>query len=217
MQEVRESKGCCIDSPHGVSSHSLPNLDDYLGEVDDALFVPAGESPSFARTVSGSGRLSLPAALSAQISRSPQPVPQPLRLADPLGDSQCAKLDAGEEQRHARDLARFLRQNSIPTIKTTFADRVFRNLRHLFASLQISIAVLITAEIIAKVYYAALKEATNSTVLRTLCDQILQDEVKHVEFQAEQLGKLRCYRNRFFQWITMAMQRFLYWGTCFVV
>jgi rubrerythrin len=127
------------------------------------------------------------------------------------------KLFIAEEQRHARDLARFLRQNSIPTIKTTFADRVFRKLRHLFASLEVSIAVLITAEIIAKVYYAALKEATNSTVLRTLCDQILHDEVKHVEFQAEQLGKLRCRRNRVFQWITMAMQRFLYWGTCIVV
>jgi rubrerythrin len=127
------------------------------------------------------------------------------------------KLFIAEEQRHARDLARFLRQNGIPTIKTTFADRVFRKLRHLFASLEVSIAVLITAEIIAKVYYAALKEATNSTVLRTLCDQILHDEVKHVEFQAEQLGKLRCCRNRVFQWITMAMQRFLYWGTCIVV
>lgn len=127
------------------------------------------------------------------------------------------KLFIAEEQRHARDLARFLQKNDIPTIKTTFPDRVFRRLRHMFGGLEISIAVLITAEIIAKVYYAALQQATNSVVLHTLCAQILRDELKHVEFQAEQLGKLRCRRSQPFQWITMGMQRFLYWGTCIVV
>ncbi len=127
------------------------------------------------------------------------------------------KLFIAEEQRHARDLSRFLELNGIPTIKTTFPDRVFRKLRHLFGGLEISIAVLITAEIISKVYYAALQQATKSAVLHTLCKQILRDELKHVEFQAEQLGKLRCLRKWQFQWVTMGMQKFLYWGTCIVV
>lgn len=127
------------------------------------------------------------------------------------------RLFIAEEQRHARDLARFLQLNDIPTITTTFPDRVFRKLRHVVGGLEISIAVLITAEIIAQVYYSALRQATDSAVLRTLCDQILRDERKHVEFQAEQLGKLRCRRRALFRWITMGMQRFLYWGTCLVV
>lgn len=127
------------------------------------------------------------------------------------------KLFIAEEQRHARDLARFLETNNIPILKTTFPDQVFRKLRHLFGGLEISIAVLITAEIIAKVYYAALKQATNSIVLRTLCSQILSDELKHVEFQAEQLGKLRCHRSSFWLSATMGLQRFLYFGTCIVV
>lgn len=142
------------------------------------------------------------------------------KYAESTGDHDylaAIKLFIAEEQRHARDLARFLEQNSIPTIKTTFPDRVFRKLRHMFGGLEISIAVLITAEIIAKVYYAALQQATKSAVLHTLCDQILRDELKHVEFQAEQLGKLRCRRKGPFQWITMGTQRFLYWGTCIVV
>ncbi|NET39203.1 MAG: hypothetical protein F6K19_45740 [Cyanothece sp. SIO1E1] len=113
------------------------------------------------------------------------------------------KLFIAEEQRHARDLARFLQQNDIPTITTTLPDRVFRRLRHIFGGLEISIAVLITAEIIAKVYYGALRQATDSVVLHRLCDQILRDEQKHVEFQAEQLGKLRCHRKRVFHWLTM--------------
>ena len=94
MKKVRESLGCCFDSPDGVSSHSLPNPDESFVRAD-ALALSAGESASVVRTVSGSGRLSLTAALPAQIGRSPQLIPQPLWLADSSGDLQCAKLGAG--------------------------------------------------------------------------------------------------------------------------
>jgi len=127
------------------------------------------------------------------------------------------RLFIAEEQRHARDLGRFLTLNGIPLVPTTFTDRVFRRLRNLFSGLEISIAVLITAEIIARVYYAVLREATRSPILRTLCDQILRDEAKHVQFQAEQLAKLRAGRRAVGRWITMGLQRFLYMGTVLVV
>jgi rubrerythrin len=130
---------------------------------------------------------------------------------------QAIRLFIAEEQRHARDLARFLQINRIPLVKTTFTDDVFRHLRQLLGNLEMSIAVLITAEIIAKVYYAALRDATNSQVLQTLCKQILQDEVRHVEFQAERLGILRVNRNWLLLTMTNALQRFLFWGTCLVV
>jgi hypothetical protein len=122
-----------------------------------------------------------------------------------------------EEQRHARDLGRFLTLNDISLVPTTCTDRVFRRLRHVFGGLEISIAVLITAEIIAKVYYAVLREATNSAVLRRLCDQILRDELRHVQFQAEQLARLRASRRWLRRAATMALQRFLYLGTTVVV
>ena len=48
--------------------------------------------------------------------------------------------------------------------------------------------VLITAEIVAQVYYAALRESTSSVVLKTICDQILKDEEEHVRFQSERLA-----------------------------
>lgn len=127
------------------------------------------------------------------------------------------RLFIAEEQRHARDLARFLKLNHIPLVPTTFTDRVFRRLRHLFGGLEISIAVLITAEIIAKVYYAVLREATESKILRRLCDQILRDELRHVQFQAGQLAKLRAGRSYSGAAITMGLQRLLYTGTTLVV
>ena len=130
---------------------------------------------------------------------------------------EAIRLFIAEEQRHARDLAHFLQINQIPLVGTAFTDGVFRRLRQLLGNLETSIAVLITAEIIAKVYYKALRDATNSRILQTLCKQILQDEVRHVEFQAERLGLLRGKRNRLLLARIDGLQRCLFWGTCLVV
>lgn len=123
----------------------------------------------------------------------------------------------GEEQRHARDLGRFLTLNHIPLVETTFADRVFRHLRTLIPTLEISVAVLVTAEIIAKVYYAVLREATQSVLLRRLCDQILYDERAHVDFQCGQLRRLRDGRRPLVVALTYAAQQGLFAGTLLVV
>lgn len=142
------------------------------------------------------------------------------KYADQTGDQDylaAIRLFIAEEQRHARDLGRFLTLNNIPLVRTTFTDRVFRKLRHIFGGLEISIAVLVTAEIIAKVYYAVLREATQSAILRRLCDQILSDELRHVQFQTGQLAKLRASRNRLGMFWTMGLQRLLYFGTVLVV
>ena len=123
------------------------------------------------------------------------------------------RLFIAEEQRHARDLARFLKLNDIALVRTTFTDFVFRRLRHLFRGLEVSVAVLVTAEIIAEVYYAALREATQSAVLRRSCDQILRDEVKHVQFQVDSLRTFRRRRGGLAASCTMTVQRFLFMGT----
>lgn len=122
-----------------------------------------------------------------------------------------------EETRHAGDLGRFMDLNGIDRIQRGWTDSVFRRLRNVVGTLEISIAVLVTAEIIAKVYYAALREATDSIVLRAICDQILRDEYKHVEFQTEQLAILRINRNAVLLWATLTLHRILFAGTVIVV
>src|SRR5439155_128381 len=104
---------------------------------------------------------------------------------------ETTRLFIAEEQRHARDLARFMALNAIPTRTKNWTDSVFRRLRNLVGTLEISIAVLVTAEIIAKVYYPALREATGSTILRPLCAQIGRHDRLHVDFQTQQLARLR--------------------------
>jgi hypothetical protein len=124
----------------------------------------------------------------------------------------AARLFIAEEARHALDLGRFLQLNGLPVVQTTLGDRVFRHLRNLFPGLELSIAVLITGELIAKVYYAALRKATGSAILRTLCEQILRDEVSHVAFQSEQLARLRAERWRVGYGITLLLQRALFYA-----
>ena len=122
-----------------------------------------------------------------------------------------------EETRHAGELGRFMDLNGIDRIQRGWTDNVFRRLRNVVGTLEISIGVLVTAEIIAKVYYAALREATDSVVLRAICDQILRDEYKHVEFQTEQLAILRINRGAVLLWATLALHRILFAGTVIVV
>jgi hypothetical protein len=143
-----------------------------------------------------------------------------IQYAERTGDGAyvgAIRLFIREEQRHARDLARFLTLNGIPLARASFADAVFRRLRNLLGTLEMSIAVLVTAELMAQVYYDALGDATRSTILRSLCEQILDDEARHVEFQAERLGILRARRGRLGYLTTMALQRLLFAATCAVV
>jgi rubrerythrin len=121
-----------------------------------------------------------------------------------------------EEQRHARDLGRFLTAEGIPLTKESWPDAVFRWLRR-GAGLEVTVSVLLTAEIIAQVYYAALRDATRSPILRALCDRILADEAAHVRFQAERLGTLRAGRGRVGVRLAVAAQRTLFAATALIV
>ena len=129
----------------------------------------------------------------------------------------AARLLIAEEHRHSHDLGRFMALNGIPELQRTWTDDVFRRLRNVLGTLEVSIAVLATAEILAKAYYPILHDATRSAVLRALCTQIVSDEQRHVEFQCQQLAKLRAARGRVGLLLTRVLQRILFFGTMVVV
>lgn len=116
------------------------------------------------------------------------------------------KLFIGEEQRHARHLGRFMQQQDIALAQQHWSDSWFRKARHL-ANLEVALAVLLAAEAIATIYYAALGSATQSPILRALCDQIVQDEAQHVSFQATTLGLMRA---NYTTWHLLAVDG-IYW------
>lgn len=126
-------------------------------------------------------------------------------------------LFIAEEQRHAADLGRFMAANGIALARREWTDVVFRALRNALATLEGAIGVLVTAEILAKVYYRALYRATRSRVLRRICRQILRDERAHVIFQTQQLARLRAERGPAALALTHALQRTLFAAAMLVV
>jgi hypothetical protein len=121
-----------------------------------------------------------------------------------------------EEQRHASVLGDFLRAAEIPLSQHTWLDAAFRWLRHR-AGLELLLCVLVTAEIIGKIYYRAVLRGSRSRLLRAICTQLLRDEVRHLRFQRERLALLRRQRSSWKLWLTLALQRWFYRGTCLVV
>jgi hypothetical protein len=126
------------------------------------------------------------------------------------------QLFIAEEQRHARDLGCYLTAAGVPLLGWNWVDGIFRRLRRA-APLEQVLVVLLTAEMIAKVYYRAIHQATGCPLLRSLCAQLLRDEVRHVEFHQERLALLRAGWSRGRVGWAIFRHRVLYAGTCLVV
>ena len=94
-----------------------------------------------------------------------------------------------EENRHSEMLGRFMDLEGISRIKHSRVDGIFRRIRHM-ASHVVSHRILVTAEFIAVPYYRALSKATCSPVLNAICKQILEDEARHIAFQAAAIRAL---------------------------
>jgi hypothetical protein len=129
----------------------------------------------------------------------------------------AAKLFMAEERRHSALLESFLTAQGQPTLTKHWADSLFRRLRQL-AGLEVEIRFLVAAEVIAEVFYRALHEATASPYLKSACQQILDEESKHIEFQGlalnvigEGRGSLKTYVARGFQLLVLTGATVFVW------
>ena len=100
------------------------------------------------------------------------------------------ELFIAEEQGHSEMLGRFLDHEQIPRLTNEWTDDAFRRLRKL-AGLELCVTVLVTAEVLAMPFYQALRDATRSNLLRSICVRILCDEAAHLNFQALTIGLAR--------------------------
>jgi hypothetical protein len=121
-----------------------------------------------------------------------------------------------EEQQHSRYLASFMESQSIPLVKKHWVDTVFRGLRGL-SGLELSLTVLVSAEIIAVPYYRALRGATKSPILKMICNRILDDEASHLKFQASMLARVASARPAVLQRAHRELHRLFLLGTMIVV
>jgi hypothetical protein len=99
-----------------------------------------------------------------------------------------------EEQRHGEMLGRFLDLAGAGRRGSDWGDRLFRAARYCLVDMEAWTTPVVFVEVLATVYYNALRRATRSAVLGAVCRRILADEVPHLRFQCERLAIL--FRGR---------------------
>ena len=109
-----------------------------------------------------------------------------------------------------------MQREAIPASRKHWVDTVFRHLRVL-AGLELSLRVLVSAEIIAVPYYRALCAATSSFLLQAICSEILGDEAAHLRYQASMLARLGAQRAHWVDRIISRVHQLFLLATCYVV
>lgn len=111
-----------------------------------------------------------------------------------------------EEQKHGNNLGKYLDAIGEQRIQQNWGDTLFRTIRHINLSMEWWTLAVITVESAAQVYYQCLKDATNCSLLKQVCTDILIDEAYHIDFQVERMkiiynskpGGLRWLRKQFY-------------------
>ncbi len=137
------------------------------------------------------------------------------RVGDP-GYVEAMRLFFAEEGRHAAALKRYLELAGAVTIERSWTDFFFRRIRRLLG-LETMITVLLSAELIGKVYYRAIHAASRCPVLRGVCAQLLRDEKMHLRFHIERLRIMCTKRSRVRRRCGLALHRCVYFGACLAV
>jgi hypothetical protein len=129
---------------------------------------------------------------------------------------QALRLFIQEEQRHSRLLGRFLAIQGAPCLRRHWVHAVFRRLRG-WAGLELRMRVLATAEVLAIPYYTALRDATGSPLLRSICCRILTEEAEHLRFQAFTFWRLESRRVALLRAMTRGVHRCFLLATMLLV
>jgi hypothetical protein len=104
---------------------------------------------------------------------------------------QALELFIAEEQAHACLLERLVQRFGGTAIKRHWTHALFRLVRRAFG-LNFELQVLVIAELVGTAYYRLLHARARDSVLEQVCDRILPDEARHIDFHADWLGDLQC-------------------------
>ena len=109
------------------------------------------------------------------------------KVNDPLYVG-AIKLFIKEEQKHGNNLGRYLDVIGQPRVKKNWGDTLFRRIRYLNSSIEMWTLAVITVENAAQIFYQSLKDASNCSLLKEICTDILIDEAPHIKFQQQRLA-----------------------------
>lgn len=117
-----------------------------------------------------------------------------------------------EENGHSSYLKKFMDYYRIRPSTKSHLDYIFRAFRKL-GSLKCEVTVLTAAEIIALTYYDALSKSIDSPALKSICRQMLHDELPHIIFQSYTLSHFPVrLRDKIFRIVLMGCTAVSVWA-----
>ncbi|QKG55653.1 ferritin-like domain-containing protein [Hymenobacter sp. BRD128] len=140
-------------------------------------------------------------------------------LAEQLGDADYAaamRLFIQEEEGHAAMLGQFMDRQGIARLHAHWLHDVFRSLGRPLGLVHM-VRVILTAEVVATIYYRALFRATYSGLLQQICRRILLDEEMHLAFHCVAIRQLSPHRHWLGKWLWHQAYRGLMAGTALMV
>ena len=129
--------------------------------------------------------------------------------AQPL--ARILQLLIAEEEHHVQLLGELMEQHGLMRARSNWIDRALRRGRRL-VGFELHIALLITTELIAKVYLRALEAATGCRQLQTLCRILVADELAHVGFESDLLREIQARRRPLARVLVEPLQRLYFAG-----
>ncbi|RZK61624.1 MAG: ferritin-like domain-containing protein [Hymenobacter sp.] len=140
-------------------------------------------------------------------------------LADQLGEADYAaamRLFIQEEEGHAELLGQFMDKQGIARLRTHWLHALFRGLGRPLGLVHM-VRVILTAEVVATVYYKALYQATFSGLLQQICRRILRDEEMHLIYHCLAIRQLSPPRHGLSIWFWQQFYRAFMAGTALTV
>jgi len=132
------------------------------------------------------------------------------------GYRRAVDLFVAEEQSHASLLARTVVHLRGTLLTKQWTNSIFRWMRDL-VNLEFNVQVLLTAELIAEVYFGLLALRCSDPVVQAVAKKLLRDEMKHLAFQRdflfERLKTFTPATQRAWQW----QFQFIHFATAAVV
>lgn len=142
------------------------------------------------------------------------------KYAEVIGDPyyvDAVKLFIKEEQKHGNNLGKYLDAIGKPRIKKNWGDTLFRKIRYFNASMEMWTLAVITVENAAQIFYQSLKDATQCTLLKEICTDILIDEAPHIKFQQERMAVIYQSKSRAEQMLSIYLYKTFYISTTLLV
>lgn len=124
----------------------------------------------------------------------------------------ATELFIKEEQKHGSNLGRYIDSIGEERVKKDWGDTLFRKVRYLNSSMELWTIAVVIVESAAQIFYQAVHDATNCTLLKSICRDILIDEAHHIKFQNERLHLIFNRKRTYFKTLSVVFYSALFFG-----